>query len=96
MAWSGRAEAYGRNAWMILFAGAALGIFGGVSVMVPTDPTYQLPGVIWIIRAWRISWISFNILVLVLIVGPYRRGDRWACYCPTEGISLMRASSPQA
>ena len=80
MAWSGRAEAYGRNAWIILFATAALGIFGGVSVMVPTNPTYQLPSVIWIIRAWGITWIGFNILALVLIVGPYRRGERWAWY----------------
>jgi hypothetical protein len=77
---SGRAEAYGRNAWIILLAAAALGIFGGVSVMVPTNPTYQLPSVIWIIRAWGITWIGFNILALVLIVGPYRRGERWAWY----------------
>src|SRR5215211_9394845 len=80
MARSGRAEAYGRNAWIILLASAILGIFGGVSVRVPTDPTYQLPGVIWIIRAWGITWIGFNILALALIVGPYRSGERWAWY----------------
>ena len=80
MTGSGRAEAYGRNAWIILFATAVLGIFGGVSVMVPTNPTYQLPSVIWIIRAWGLTWIGFNILALVLIVGPYRRGERWAWY----------------
>ena len=73
-------QAFGSNAWLILFAAAALGIFGGVSLMVPTNPTYQLPGVIWIIRAWGITWIGFNILALVLIVGPYRRGERWAWY----------------
>jgi hypothetical protein len=80
MAWSGRAKAYGRNAWIILLASAVLGIFGGVSLMVPSNPTYQLPSVIWIIRAWGITWIGFNILALVLIVGPYRRGERWAWY----------------
>ena len=80
MTGSGRAEAYGRYGWVILLAAAVLGIFGGVSVMVPTNPTYQLPSVIWIIRAWGITWIGFNILALVLIVGPYRRGERWAWY----------------
>ncbi len=80
MTGSGWVETYGRNAWIILLAAAALGIFGGVSVMVPTNPTYQLPSVIWIIRAWGITWIGFNILALVLIVGPYRRGERWAWY----------------
>ncbi len=51
MTGSGWVETYGRYAWIILFATAVLGIFGGVSVMVPTNPTYQLPSVIWIIRA---------------------------------------------
>ncbi len=80
MARSARLETYGRNAWLILFAAAALGIFGGVSLLFPTNPTYQLPTVIWIIRAWGITWIGFNMLALVLIVGPYRRGERWAWY----------------
>ena len=80
MTGSGWVETYGRYGWVILLAAAALGIFGGVSVMVPTNPTYQLPSVIWIIRAWGITWIGFNILALVLIVGPYRRGERWAWY----------------
>ena len=62
MTGSGWVETYGRYGWVILFAAAALGIFGGVSVMVPTNPTYQLPSVIWIIRAWGITWIGFNIL----------------------------------
>jgi hypothetical protein len=78
---NGRMEAYGKYGWMILFASAALGIFGGVALMFPSDPTFQqLPGVVWLTRAWGITWVGFNIFALAVIVGPYRRGERWAWY----------------
>jgi hypothetical protein len=31
-------------------------------------------------RAWGITWVGFNIFALSVIVGPYRRGERWAWY----------------
>ena len=75
-----RMEAYGKYAWMILFASAALGIFGGVALMFPSDLTSQSARVLWLTRAWGITWVGFNIFALVLSVGPYRRGERWAWY----------------
>ncbi len=73
-------RAYGKYAWMILFVSALLGIFGGVSLMFPSDPASLSPSVLWIIRAWGITWVGFNILVLAVSAGPYRRGERWAWY----------------
>ena len=75
-----RWRAYGKYAWMILFVSALLGIFGGVLLMFPSDPTSVDPRVLWIIRAWGVTLVGFNIFVLALSVGPYRRGERWAWY----------------
>ncbi len=80
MAVNDRWRAYGKYAWMILFASAALGLLGGVALIFPTSLTFQLPGSMWLIRAWGITWVGFNIFALVVIVGPYRRGERWAWY----------------
>jgi hypothetical protein len=80
MAVNERWRAYGKYAWMILFISALLGISGGVSLMFPSDPTSLSPRGLWIIRAWGITWVGFNIFVLALSVGPYRRGERWAWY----------------
>ncbi len=82
---NGRMEAYGRYGWMILFASAVLGIFGGVvlmfpSLMSPSYPMSQSARVLWLTRAWGITWVGFNIFALAVIVGPYRRGERWAWY----------------
>jgi cell division protein FtsW (lipid II flippase) len=73
-------KAYGRYSWIILFASTILGVFGGVLLMFPTDPTSQLPGALWIVRAWGITLVGFNIFALVLSAGPYRKGKRWAWY----------------
>lgn len=75
-----RMEAYGRFGWMILFASAALGIFGGVALMFPSDLTSQSARDLWLTRAWGITWVGFNIFALAVILGPYRRGERWAWY----------------
>ncbi len=80
-----RMEAYGKYAWIILFASAALGIFGGVVLMFPSllSTPYTITQdarILWLTRAWGITWVGFNILALAVIVGPYRRGERWAWY----------------
>ena len=80
-----RMEAYGKYAWIILLASAALGIFGGVVLMFPSLMSTPYPiirdaRVLWLTRAWGITWVGFNILALAVIVGPYRRGERWAWY----------------
>ena len=73
-------RAYGKYAWTILFVSALVGIFGGVILLFPTDSASLSPRDVWVIRAWGITWVGFNILVLALSVGPYRRGERWAWY----------------
>ena len=80
-----RMEAYGKYAWIILFAGAVLGIFGGVVLMFPSliSSPYLITHdarILWLMRAWGITWVGFNIFALAVTVGPYRRGERWAWY----------------
>jgi hypothetical protein len=88
MAVNGTWRAYGKYGWMILFASAALGIFGGVALMFPSDPTSQSARVLWLMSAWGITWVGFNILALAVIVGPYRRGERWA-WCALWIVPLL-------
>ena len=80
MAASGSWRAYGKYSWMILFVSALVGIFGGVSLMFPSDSTSLSPRDLWILRAWGITWVGFNILALVMTLIPYRRYERWAWY----------------
>jgi cell division protein FtsW (lipid II flippase) len=77
---NGRWRAYAKYAWTILFVSALLGIFGGVILLFPKDATSLSPIDVWVRRAWAITWMEFNTLVLALSVGPYRRGERWAWY----------------
>ena len=80
MAVNGRGGAYGKDAWTIICVSARGGLFGGGFLLFPTDSTSVSPTEAWLIRAWAITWVGFNILVLALSVGPYRRGERWAWY----------------
>ena len=75
---AGRAyEAYG---WIILSASVALSLLGAVLLMFPADPAHRDPEVLWVIRAWGMTWVGFNLLALVFILIPFRRGERWAWY----------------
>jgi hypothetical protein len=77
---NGRWRAYAKYAWTILFVSALLGIFGGVILLFPKDASSLSPTALWVRRAWGITWVGFNIFVLAVSVGPYRRGERWAWY----------------
>ena len=79
MAANGSRRAYERYGWIILFASAALGFLGGVALVFPAF-IFRLPGSMWLIRAWGLTWVVSNVFALVVIVGPYRRGERWAWY----------------
>jgi len=70
-----------RYAWVILVADVALGIVSAITTTLPPlswfsdllySTTYSVMG------AWGISWVGFEILALVVILIPFRRGERWA------------------
>ena len=70
-----------KYAWVILVADVALGIVSAIMTTLPplswfTDPLYTTP--YSVMGAWGISWVGFEILALVLILVPFRRGERWA------------------
>ena len=73
-------EEYG---WMILSANAILGIFAALIVGLPSlymlsDPMYResYP----VVGALGTALVGFNVLVLVIILLPFRRHERWAWY----------------
>lgn len=79
MAASGRARAYGRYGWMILCASALLSLLGAVFVAFPLEASVE-PETAFVVRSWGVTWAGFDVLALAVILGPYRRGERWAWY----------------
>ena len=70
-----------KYAWVILVADVALGLLSAITTTLPplswfTDPLYSTG--YSVMGAWGISWVGFEILALVLILVPFRRGERWA------------------
>ena len=70
-----------KYAWVILLADVALGIVSAITTTLPplswfTDPLYSTG--YSVMGAWGISWVGFEVLALVLILVPFRRGERWA------------------
>ena len=73
-------EKYGS---MILAVSAIFGIVAAVLTTLPPlswfiDPLYIAS--YSIMGALAITWIGFNVLALVVILVPYRRGERWAWF----------------
>jgi hypothetical protein len=76
-------RAYKRYGWVILSASAVLGIFAAVLTTLPPlswfiDPLYV--SAYSIMGALGITWVGFNVFALVVILVPYRRGERWSWY----------------
>jgi len=70
-----------KYAWVILVADVALGLLSAITTTLPplswfTDPLYSTG--YSVMGAWGISWVGFEILALVVILVPFRRGERWA------------------
>ena len=83
MAASAGQRGYERYGWIILLVSAVLGllatlvlIFAPLQIMVePAFAAGSLPGVL---RAFGITWLFFNIFVLIILFRNFRRGERWA------------------
>ena len=70
-----------KYAWVILAADVAIGLVSAITTALPplswfTDPLYTTS--YSVMGAWGISWVGFEILALVIILVPFRRGERWA------------------
>jgi hypothetical protein len=75
-----RGERYGL--WLLL-ASAGVGIlFAVILAITPNailnDPSFRVGSAPVALRYWGITWVGFSIFALVLILVPFRRGERWA------------------
>src|SRR5215211_6501141 len=80
-----------RYAWVILTADVALGILSALTTTLPplswfSDPLYSTT--YSVMGAWGISWVSFEILALVVILIPFRRARATASTTPTARPGL--------
>jgi hypothetical protein len=78
---SARAQrVYERLGWMLLAAGAVLGILAAVITTFPplywfTDPRFQ--NLYPVMTAWSITWLGFNVFALFLLaLILYKRDER--------------------
>ncbi len=75
-----RGEKY---SWIILLVSAVLGLLAGLvltfaplSIMV--EPAFAAGNVPGVLRAFGLTWIFFNIFVLIILFRNFRKGERWA------------------
>ena len=89
-------RAYERYGWMILSVSAIFGILAATIVTMPsyymlTDPLYE--NVYPTMIAWGLTWVGFNVFALLLILIPFRGGERWAWFTlwllPLSWLSLF-------
>ncbi len=83
MAATGSARGYERYGWIILLVSAVLGLLAAlILTLSPTsilvEPEFRVGSVPGVLRAWGITWIFFNIFVLVILFRNFRKGERWA------------------
>ena len=72
-----------RISWIILFVSAGLGlVFAALLAIAPnsilSDPSFRVGDAPLAIRIWGVTWIAFSLIALVILLIPYRRGERWA------------------
>ena len=87
---------YERYGWVILSVSAIFSIVAAMVVTIPsyymlTDPLYE--NVYPTMIAWGLTWVGFNVFALLLILIPFRRGERWAWFAlwmlPLSWLSLF-------
>lgn len=74
---------YEKYGWVILAASASLGIVAAILTTVPPLYVFSSPAyadTYPIMGALGTALVGFNILALIMILIPYRRGERWAWY----------------
>ena len=76
-------RAYERYGWIILLVSAVLGLLAGLTLTfaplsIMIEPAFAVGNVPGALRALGITWVFFNILVLVILFRNFRKGERWA------------------
>jgi hypothetical protein len=72
-----------RYGWSILSISAILGLLVSLVLVVSpntvlVEPAFRVGSVPGALRAWGVTWLFFNIMVLVVLFGGFRRRERWA------------------
>ena len=73
----------GKIGWGILLASAVLGALGGFTLVVAplsvmVEPAFAEGNVPAILRALGLTWVFFNVFVLIVLARYFRAGERWA------------------
>jgi len=74
---------YFKIGWVILLVSAGLGlVFATLLAIAPNSilpaHSFRVGDAPLAIRTWGVTWIAFSLIALVLLLIPFRRGERWA------------------
>ena len=74
---------YFKIGWVILLVSAGLGLlFATLLTIAPNSilsaHSFRVGDAPLAIRIWGVTWIVFSLIALVLLLIPFRRGERWA------------------
>jgi hypothetical protein len=73
----------GRVGWIILLGSAILGSLAGLTLIlaplsIMVEPAFAAGNVPAILRTLGLTWIFFNVLVVVILFRNFRGGEQWA------------------
>src|SRR5215207_10164727 len=75
-----RGSRYG--SWLLLLSAAVGMLFAVILALTPnallSDPGFRVGNAPLTLRFCGITWVGFSIFALVLILVPFRKGERWA------------------
>ena len=68
--------------WLVLLSAVVVMVFAIVLTLAPnailTEPGFRIGNAPLAIRLWGITWVGFSIFALLVALGPYGGGERWA------------------
>ena len=78
---SGGEKAYERYAWIILLVSAILGLLAGLTLVfaplsIMVEPAFAAGSVPAILRGLGLTWVFFNVFVVLILFRNFRAGER--------------------
>lgn len=80
---TGGQRVYERYAWIALMVSAVLGLLAGLTLVlsplsIMIEPAFAVGNVPAILRTLGLTWVFFNVLVVLVLFRNFRKAERWA------------------
>lgn len=80
---TGGQRVYERYAWIALMVSAVLGLLAGLTLVlsplsIMIEPAFAVGNVPAILRTLGLTWVFFNVFVVLVLFRNFRKAERWA------------------